>query len=367
MPTDSIAVTGARPRLRSLGMDLANLRILRMAFGTGLSLAFSQVINWDLSFIAPIFTLVLLSSPLPPLKVKAAIGFVVVIAVTSGLGLLLLPMLIHQRAAGVLLLAVFFFGSFIFTAKGGSMLLGTFATVGLALTASIGTVSVDGVLMVVKALLLGAVAGIPFMWVAHAILPDAAARAEPAATDVAAKKPAVKPKPSDREATRSALRSLLIILPLTLWFILSAASASYMVVMIKVSQMSQQSSNLGARAAAKSFLLSTFIGGVAASVAWEVMRIWPNLLIYCLLVVLAGLIMGPRIFAGRGLHPAAGTWSYAYITMVVILAPAVMDGAGGSTADARFWERMLIFAGATLYGIIAVTVYDAFFPPAETV
>jgi len=278
-----------------------------------------------------------------------------------------LPILIHQRAAGVLLLALSLFGSFFFTARGGSMLLGTLATLGLALTTAIGTVSVDAALMVRDALLLGAVAGIPFMWVAHAMLPDRAARSEPSMANAPAKKPVAKPKPSDSDAARSSLRSLLIILPLILWFILSSASASYMVVMIKVSQMSQQSSILGTRAAARSFLLSTFIGGVAASIAWEVMRIWPNLLIYCLLVTLAGLIMGPRIFAGRGLHPAAGTWSYAYITMFVILAPAVMDGAGGSSADARFWERMLIFAGATLYGIIAVTVYDAFFPPAETV
>ena len=173
MPTDSIAVAGARPRRRSRGIDLANLRILRMAFGTGLSLAFSQAIGWDLSFIAPIFTLLLLSLPLPPLKLKSAIGFVAVLAITSGAGLLLLPMLIHQRAAGVLLLALSLFGSFFYTARGGSMLLGTFATMGLALTTAIGTVSVDAVLMVVDGLLLGAVAGIPFMWVAHALLPDA--------------------------------------------------------------------------------------------------------------------------------------------------------------------------------------------------
>jgi len=65
MPTDSIAVAGVQPRRRWRGIDLASLRILRMAFGTGLSLAFSQMIAWDLSFIAPIFTLLLLSLPLP--------------------------------------------------------------------------------------------------------------------------------------------------------------------------------------------------------------------------------------------------------------------------------------------------------------
>jgi hypothetical protein len=360
MPTEAVTADGAAPARASRRLDLASLRILRMALGVSLSLLFSQVVGWDLSFIAPVFTLLLLSVPLPVLSPKQAIGFVVVLAATSAAGLALLPVLIHQRAAGVLLLALALFGSFYYTARGGSMLLGTFATMGLALSTAIGTVSVDAVLTVIRALLLAAIAGIPFVWLAHAIFPDSSARVDPPPPG-AAPKPSPPPPPGSAVATRSALRSLSIVLPVCLWFVLSAASASYLVVMIKVSQMGQQSSVIGARTAAKSFLLSTFIGGVAATLAWEALRIWPNLVLYVLLVALAGLIMGPRIFAGRALAAGAGTWSYAYVTMFVILAPAVMDGAGGSTADARFWDRMLIFAGATLYGVVAVRVYDAFF------
>ena len=48
--------------------------------------------------------------------------------------------------------------------------------------------------------------------------------------------------------------------------------------------------------------------------------------------------------------------------MIVILAPAVMDSASGSSADAAFWSRLLMFALATLYGVAAVYVVDAFRP-----
>ncbi len=156
------------------------------------------------------------------------------------------------------------------------------------------------------------------------------------------------------------MRSLCVVLPISMWFLFSAASASFFAVMIKVAQMGQQSSVEGARQAARSFLTSTVIGGVGATIAWQVLRIWPSIVLYSLLVVLAGLLMGRRIFQGRRLHPAAGTWSYGYVTMLIILAPAVLDNSGDD-AGAAFTTRLLIFVGATVYGIVALRVYDAFF------
>jgi hypothetical protein len=65
------------------------------------------------------------------------------------------------------------------------------------------------------------------------------------------------------------------------------------------------------------------------------------------------------------MHASAGTWSYAYLTMIVILAPAVMDSLTGSTAGVAFLDRLVMFAGATTYGVVAVLVFDAFWPPGE--
>lgn len=58
-------------------------------------------------------------------------------------------------------------------------------------------------------------------------------------------------------------------------------------------------------------------------------------------------------------------WSYGYLTMIIILAPAVMDGATGSTADAAFSSRLSMFFYATIYGIVAVTAFDVFWPRRE--
>jgi hypothetical protein len=151
-------------------------------------------------------------------------------------------------------------------------------------------------------------------------------------------------------------------MPVILWFLLSSASASYAAFMIKVASMGQQADVDKSRHVARSLLLSTAIGGVAAIIAWQVLSIWPSLVMYILLIGLGGLIMGPRIFAGPGMQPAGPTWSYGYLTMIVVLAPAVLDSQTGDAAGAAFWSRLEMFIWATIYGTGAVFVFDTLWP-----
>lgn len=351
MPSDTQAANS--------GMDIATVRILRMALATSLSLWFSQVVSWPLSFIAPIFTMFILALPLPALSLKNGVKFVLVLVVCSYAGLALLPFILNQRMVGIGLLTLALFHSFYFTARGGSPILGAFATVGLAITTAVGTVSIDAVLGVLQGLAMGAVFGVSFVWIGHAILPDSSARVEKP------KAPAVKPEPQKPDlagARRSAWRSLLIVMPVIIWFLMSSASASYVAVMIKVSSMGQQAGLDRTRQAGKSLLFSTFIGGIGAIIGWQVLSVWPSLLMYTLLIGLGGLVMGPKIFRGPGMHPDGETWSYGFLTMIVVLAPAVLDGQVGASADTAFWSRLNMFILATLYAVGAVFVFDTLWP-----
>lgn len=339
-------------------MEIAHIRILRLAAGTGLSLWVSQAVGWGLSFIAPVMTLFILALPLPALKLKQGIMFLAAMTLSMYLSLLLLPWLLDYQLVGLLLLVLALYWSFYFTASGGSPVLGTFITMGIALSTAVGSVSVDATLILINGLIMNAVIGIVFVWIAHALLPDSMAGGFPAP----AGKQQGGAKPELAEARWSAFRSLVIVFPIAFWFMLSGASTSYVPVMIKVASMGQQATNEGARLAGRSLIMSTIIGGAGAIIGWNILRIVPTLSIYALLVALAGLIVGPKIFQGKGMHAEAGTWSYAYLTMIVILAPAVMDSASGSSADAAFWSRLLMFVLATLYGIAAVYVVDAFRP-----
>lgn len=324
-----------------------------------MSLWFSQAVGWQLSFVAPVFTLLVLGLPLPALKLKAGIVFVAVLAVSLYGSMLLLPVLLEQPAVGLLLLTLALFWSFYFTAKGGSKLIGTFATIGITLVIAIGSVNVDALVAVSGSVVFSAVVGIIFVWIAHALIPDSQALD---LAPVANTKAPDQPKPDLANARWSAFRSLLIVMPVALLLMLSSSSTAYIAVMIKVASMGQQATGDQTRGAARSLILSTIIGGIAAVIGWEILSLTPTLLIYTLVVGFAGLVMGQRIFQGMAMHSQSGTWSYGYITMLILLAPAVMDSVGGDAASVKFWDRIFLFAGATLYAVAAVYVVDAFRP-----
>ena len=334
---------------------VAARRILRLAFGTSAALWFSQVINWDVSFIMPVLVSFLLAVPIPAPSLKKGIIFILALALPAYGVLLLLPMLDNYRMAGILILIAACFWSFYYSAKGGSPVLGAFLTVGLALLTAVGSDSIDSLLMVNAALVINAVIAMLFVWLAHAFFPEFPRPAN------MGPRPS-PPKPERAMAIWSAWRSTVIVFPVMLFFLLYQGSSSYLVVMIKVASMGQQVENDTTRAAGKSLLMSTVIGGIGAIIMWQLLSIWPSLVFYTLLVALGGLIMGRRVFSGLAMHTQAGTWSYAFLTMIVLIAPAVMDGSGGSSASVSFYSRLGMMFAATLYSVLALRVYDAFRP-----
>ncbi len=344
MPTDSTAIHPVAAR-----------RILRLAAGTSGALWFSQVVAWDVSFIMPVLVSFLLAIPIPAPRLKQGIIFILALALPAYGALLLLPVMDNYKVVAILILISATFGSFYYSAKGGSPVMGAFLTMGLALLTAVGSDSIDAMLMVNKALVFNAVVAMLFVWLAHAFFPELPRPANMGPRPV-------PPVPERAMAIWSAWRSTIIVFPIMFFFLLYQGSARYLVVMIKVASMGQQVENDTTRAAGKSLLLSTIYGGIGAIIMWQLLSIWPSLIFYTLLVALGGLIMGKRIFSGLAMHAEAGTWSYAFLTMIVLIAPAVLDGPGGSSASAGFYSRLGMMFAATLYSVVAVRIYDAFRP-----
>jgi hypothetical protein len=355
MPTEA-----STKNVPATGLDAASRRILRLALGVSLSLWFSQAVNWPMSFLAPVFTMFILAVPLPAPSFKGGVVFIVALIGSVLAGMALLPFYLHFPAVGVLLLMLALYGSFYYSARGGSAILGMFLTVGLTFVTAIGTVSIDVQLAVTKGLAMGAVVGILFVWLAHALMPDPRA-SKPAGVA----KPPKPARPDRAQARRSAFRSFVIVFPVAFVLLLSSASASYAVLMIKVASMGQQASVDKSREMGRSLLESTLWGGVAAIIGWQLMKMWPSLVFYVLIIALSALFFGRRIFQGPGMQPKGAMWSYAFLTMIVILAPAVMDGQVGSSADLAFYSRLQLFLLTAVYGTVAVAVFDAFWPQPE--
>jgi len=333
---------------------IAARRIIRLGFGTALAMFVSQAFSWDISYITPVLLCFLLSVPMKAPGLKGGLAFV--IALLAGIWFttwLILPFLTYQPAVGILLLIAACFWSFYYSASGGSPIMGGFLTLGLAVVAAVGSDSIDQVVTINKALSLNAFLAVGFLWIAHALFPDMPVEGP------AQSRPAAE-KPSRDEAIRSAWRSTVVVLPVILFFLFYAGSSSYMVVMIKVASMGQQAAADKAREAGKALLASTVIGGMGAVIMWNLLDSWPSLIIYVLLTALGGLIMGRKIFKGKGMHPKAGVWSYAYLTMLVIIAPSLMDSPGGDAAGIKFYDRLTMMFWATVYAMAAVSIFDAF-------
>jgi hypothetical protein len=342
MPTKAADSQAERIRLR---------RVLRLAAGTAVTLWLSQAVAWPLSFFAPVLAMVILALPVsrPPAAFFVKIVAALVVSVYGSF--VFLPVLVHQPAAGLILVALALFHTFYLTARGKPAVIGTFFTIGITVTVALGSVSVDVLLSVAEGFAIGAIVGAGIAWLVHIVLPDPPMDRPPRA-----------PAPAPEFPVRRAVRSLVVVLPVTIFFLLSPASATNVGAMIKIASMGQEASGARAGTAARSLLVSTVSGGLAAIIAWELLSIWPSLLLYTLLVAAASLWFAGRMFRGAGFAPDGGTWMYALLTMIVILAPAVLDSQVGSDAGASFYDRLLMFIGASMYGVGAVFVFDAFWP-----
>ena len=330
---------------------------MRLALGVALSLCCSQIFTWNISFVAPVLTLVLLATPFPAPSFKQGLGFILALLLPSIASMALIPFLVHARWVGILLMTLALFYSFYYTARGGKPVLGSFMTIGLTLVVTVGSVNTQALVVLVEALAINAVFGIVFVWIAHALLPDLPA-------DPLAVKPSPPPvvKPGLKVARRDALRALLVVLPIALLFLFMSGSTSYTVVMIKVASMGQQASADKSAGMGRSLLESTIWGGIGALVGWSLLSIWPSLLPYTLLVGLAGLLYGRGVFQGPGMHPKFSMWSYAYLTAIIILAPSLLDSAGSGGSGAAIWSRVWLFIVIAFYGTAAVAVFNAFWP-----
>ncbi|MBU1235088.1 MAG: DUF2955 domain-containing protein [Proteobacteria bacterium] len=236
-------------------------RILRLALGTALAIAFSQAVNWPISFVTPIIAGLLLSLPLPAPSLKMTLIVMGALAGTLLFSFLLLPYLYHARAAGVVLVSLALFGSFYVTAAGGSALIGTLLTLALTLLTTICSASIDAFLDLTKGLIWSALMGIVFAWVAHALLPNHTMPSLPAG-DGEKPKPA---RPESHEAVRSAFRSVVIVFPVMLLFLFLSTSSAYTVIMIKIATTGQQATSIKGRELSREFLASTFWGGAGGS------------------------------------------------------------------------------------------------------
>ncbi|MNZ72503.1 hypothetical protein D3C78_908830 [compost metagenome] len=323
-------------------------RALRLASGTALCLAVSYALGLPLPFIAPLFALFLLAKLNRPLSLKAGLGLTLVVLLTTGSGLLLIPLLRHAAVSGVLLVGLCLFLAFRHGLTGGNGLVTTFLVIGLTMISAAGTADFGLALLVINALVQNLLLAVLMLPVGHWLFPEpAGAQALPA-----------EPALSTAEAGWVALRAALVVLPA--WLLALIDPASYMAIILKSVGLGQQSCSATARTAARELIGSTLLGGLLAVLFWWALGLFVHLWMFFLWMLLFGLLVARKLYGFSPTRQSPGFWLNSLVTMTILLGLSVQDSANGQDVYSAFAMRMGLFIAISLYACLMVYLLDRY-------
>lgn len=321
-------------------------RALRLATGTALCLAISFGLALPIPFISPVLAVLLLASLNRPLPFKAALVLAVVAMLTTGIGLLLIPVLRYYPFCGVLLIGAGLFLAFGFGLRGGNTLIMTFLIIGLTMIPSAGVAEFDLAMMVIGALVKGLILAVIVVAISHWLFPDPANAPSP---------PAASTLPA-QEVSRVALRATLIVIPAFLLALIDPAS--YLPIILKAVSLGQQSSTTTARSAGHELLGSTLMGGLLAIVFWCALSLFVHLWMFFLWMLLFGLLLARKLYALSPTRQTPGFWLNSLVTLIILLGQSVQDSLAGKDVYTAFVVRMGLFIALTLYALLMVHLLD---------
>jgi hypothetical protein len=321
-------------------LPVAERRVYRLSLTVAFTLLVSYAIAMPLPFIAPLFALIFSLKPVPPMGLKGVSRLAVVVLITLGQGMLFIPVLQNYRVTGFLLVSVGVYLSNTLTlckAKGG---VATFMIMGLTMITTAGLVDFSLARSVITGLLSGITMAIACQWVVYPLFPEdpnpPAKKAPPAAASTAS-----------ADASWMTIRSTLIVLPV--WFMALINPSLYMKVIMKAVSLGQQGSVTDTRHAGRELLGSTMMAGIFAILFWFGLKLCPTLWMYFLWMLVFGVYFSTKIFGFSSSRFPASFWVNVWITLLILIGPAVEDSANGDDVYKSFAIRMSLYIAVTLY------------------
>ena len=327
-------------------MHVQARRVFRLSITVALALAAGYALRLPLPFLAPLFALMLTAPPKPTMGLKGLFGLVMVVLLSLGIGLILIPMLQAYPLAGLLLVVLGLYLSFYITVHMGKALLGTFLTIGFTLISAAGMVDYALATTLIQSLVIGMTAAVVCQWLVYPWFPE---------DPVSVGQPAEQ-GPSHENSNWIALRATLIVLPV--YLLTLSDPLAYLAIIMKSVSLGQQSSVVNARSAGKELLGSTFLGGFFAILFWVMLGIQTSLWMFFLLMLLFGVYFSSKIYQLAKTRFPASYWLNVGMTMLILLGPAVEDSDSGNDVYTAFMVRMGLFVAVTLYAWLAVYVLE---------
>ena len=287
----------------------------------------------------------LVSAPHRP-SLRTCIGALILIGVSCNATLLVVSMLVPFPDLYVATIALLLFAGFLIDGRSRS----PFAFVFLVATAVLPVIAVNsfGAASGLAWAITGAAAGaMVVVWIVHTLFPA------PASARPQVHQPDPQPREQQGQAAataRLALLRTLIVLPVVILFLFYDPANALVVLVITITIVRQHDVAQGYKSAL-GVLYGNIIGGVAATIAYGLLKAYPTLLFMVLLTLLAGLWFGGRIaLAG----PRAPLFAVGFTTMVILLASGIAPT--GDEATEAFYNRLINVFIATVYTVAMLSI-----------
>ena len=321
-----------------MATELGRQRALRLAWGTALSLTFSFGLGLPVPVLAPVFAMLILASRSQPLPLRMAPLLALLVLVSAGGGLLLIPLLRHAPVSGLLMVGFGLFMCFRFVLGGGNGLLANFLIIGLTMVSAAGASDFTLALSVVAAMSKGMLLAALSVVVSHRLFPE-----PPNAPAL----PSV-PLPAIEERWLIALRATLIVLPAFLLALI--APEQFMPLIMKSVSLGQQTCYTSSRQAGRELIGSTLLAGVLAIMFWGALSLFVHLWMFFLWTLLFSLLQARWLYRVVATQQSPGFWVSCLSTMLILLGQSVEDSAAGQDVYQAFAVRMSLFLLVALYG-----------------
>jgi hypothetical protein len=318
---------------------------LRIALGVTASFGIAEGLDWEVTFLAPMLASQFLITMMHPPPFRQALSIVAIIALASGGMAYLAAGLVATPPALVLALGLILYLSFYAHARGAPDMLTLMIQIS-AVTVPVFTVISPGAGAAFAGLFAKAsVVAVLMVWIAFAVFPSADTRLSPDS-------PAQTPRIEAAAAARLALRNMLIIMPILMWYLLDANQVA-VVMLVTIVMLLRQIEENGHARMAFALILANLLGGIAANIAYFVVGVADQFVIYIFVLLAASLGFAGQIARGG---TRAALLAAAFGTFILLLGIGLSPVPGGSAS--AFISRIGYVLLAALYTIGALSLFE---------
>ena len=320
--------------------------ILRLAFGVAGSFVLAEALDWNFTFLAPMLCAQLLVKSNAPPSIREAIATLVIVALAMVASLTLTAATISSLPVLILAFLLILFLTFYGQARGLPDFVALMLQLGAVTIPVLGLVSPSLANEVATGLFKAMAVALATSWFVHACFPDPGPPAEAA--------PVPARGPDDRRsAVFFAFRKTLILAPMLAWYLLDASQVA-LVLLITILMVIRQYETGSAQKAALGLLLGNVIGGLAATLAYNVILLEASFVYFVLILLASCLVFASKILSGG---PAAPVLAIALGTFILLLGLGLSPLPTGS--EEAFVARLANVLVATAYAVVALLILES--------